>query len=245
MLKPTFMATPARQLEEGELFRTYVVPFLLFLGCSLLLFAVEGAWKWDHTDAPWYRRAPEMWLYPLQVLICGAYLWHIRRRVEWKSTPAACCLGAVAGVVGIAFWLVPYVTGWIPAAPGFEPERIFGEGSAAVWVEYAFRFARAAIIVPMVEEFFWRGYLMRWCVDRDFPQSVPLGKGSWLSYLVVTAAFMFAHNVADYAGAFIYGSIAYWLVVRTRSLLPVVIMHAVANLIMGVCAVALNLPHLW
>ena len=56
---------------------------------------------------------------------------------------------------------------------------------------------------------------------------------------------MLAHNPADYAGAFLYGSIAYWVTVRTRALLPVIIMHAVANLIMGICAVGCDLPHLW
>ena len=101
------------------------------------------------------------------------------------------------------------------------------------------------LIVPLVEELFWRGFLMRWCIDRDFPQSVPIGRGSWLAYAVTTVAFMLAHNPADYAGAFVYGSIAYFVTVRTRSLLPVILMHAVANLIMGICAVACDLPHLW
>ena len=74
---------------------------------------------------------------------------------------------------------------------------------------------------------------------------MPLGKGSWLSYPVVTLAFMLAHSPVDYAGAFLYGSLAYLVVVRTRQLVPVILMHAVANLVMGVCAIKLNLPNLW
>lgn len=230
---------------EAALFRTCVWPFLLFLGFSLLLFVADSSWAWDHPSAPWYQQAPEMLIYPLQVLVCGAYLWYVRRGIDWRAGVGQCLWGGLAGVVGIAVWLVPYVTGWIPAGEGFEPERIFGEGSLAVWVEYVFRFLRAVVIVAMVEEFFWRGYLMRWCIDRDFPHQVPIGKGSWLSYVVVTVAFMIAHNPVDYAGAFVYGTIAYGLVMYTRNLLPVVIMHAVANLIMGICAVTLDLPHLW
>lgn len=232
-------------MSEQKLFRAYVTPFVLFLALNLLLWVVEGAWAWDHPSVGWWRRAPEMWVYPLQVLVCGGYLWYVRRGVEWDWKPGPCVLGAVAGVVGIAFWLVPYVTGWIPAEPGFEPEAVFGDNIMAVWMEYGFRFLRAVVIVALVEEFFWRGYLMRWCVNRDFPQTVPLGQGSWLGYVVVTLAFMLVHRPVDYAGAFVYGSLTYALVVYTKRLTPAIVMHAVANLIMGICAIKLNLPHLW
>jgi CAAX prenyl protease-like protein len=232
-------------MSEQKLFRTYVTPFVLFLALNLLLWVVESGWAWDHPSVAWYRRAPEMWIYPLQVLVCGGYLWCVRRDVEWDWKLKPCLLGGVAGVVGIAFWLVPYVTGWIPSEAGFDPAAVFGDNQLAVGVEYVFRFLRAVVIVALVEEFFWRGYLMRWCINRDFPHEVPVGQGSWFSYAVVTLAFMLAHNPVDYAGAFVYGSLAYLLVLRTRCLLPVILMHAVANLIMGICAITLDLPHLW
>lgn len=230
---------------EAALFRACAGPFLVFLAFSLLLFVADGSWQWNHPSAPWYQRAPEMLIYPLQVVGCAAYIWYIRKGIRWSASLKSCLLGVFAGVVGISAWLIPYVAGCIPNEGGFEPELIFGENSAAIVIEYMFRFARAALIVPIVEELFWRGYLMRWCINRDFPQNVPLGQGSWLSYIIVTAAFMFAHNPVDYAGAFVYGSIAYLLVVRTKCLLPVILMHAVANLIMGICAIALALPQLW
>lgn len=230
---------------EAALFRACAGPFLVFLAFSLLLFVADGSWQWNHPSAPWYQRAPEMLIYPLQVVGCAAYIWYIRKGIRWSASLKSCLLGVFAGVVGIAAWLTPYTAGWIPNEGGFEPELIFGENTAAIVIEYVFRFARAALIVPIVEELFWRGYLMRWCINRDFPQNVPLGQGSWLSYIVVTAAFMFAHNPVDYAGAFVYGSVAYLLVVRTKCLLPVILMHAVANLIMGVCAISLDMPQLW
>lgn len=230
---------------EAVLFRTYVVPFVLFLGFNLLLWAAESSWKWDHPTAAWYQRMPELWVYPLQVLVCGLYLWYHRRTAEWAAGLRPCLLGAAAGAVGIALWLVPYVAGWVPAEGGFRPEEVLGAGTAATYAAYACRFARAVLIVPFAEEFFWRGYLMRWCVNRDFPQDVPLGRGSWLAYAVVTGAFMLVHHPCDYAGAFLYGTLAYLLTVHTRQLVPVLVMHAVANLIMGICAVTCNLPHLW
>lgn len=230
---------------ESALFRTYAVPFIVFLGFNLLLWVVEGSVKWDHPSAAWWQRMPELPVYALQVLVCAAYLWHVRRRVEWACRAGSCVWGALAGVLGIALWLVPYVAGWVPQEGGFCPEAVFGAGSAGTFAAYALRFARAVLLVPLIEEFFWRGYLMRWCINREEPQRVPLGKGSWLSYPVVTLAFMLVHNPADYAGAFLYGSLAYLVVVRTRQLVPVILMHAVANLVMGACAIKLNLPNLW
>ena len=230
---------------EEILFRTYVVPFLLFLGFNLLLWGVEGSYKWEHPTAPWYRQMPELWVYALQVLVCGAYLVYVRKGAEWDFAVKPCLLGALCGVVGIGLWLVPYGAGWIPAEGGFLPENALGQGTGATYAAYALRFARAAVIVPFVEEWFWRGYLMRWCINRDFPQRVPLGQASWLSFVVVTAAFMLVHHVNDWAGAFVYGSLAFGLVIYTRRLTPVVVMHAVANLIMGIVAVTCDLPHLW
>ena len=86
---------------------------------------------------------------------------------------------------------------------------------------------------------------MRWCVDHDFPQNVPIGTPSRTGYIVSTLAFMFIHNPVDYAGAFLYGSLCYLLVVKTRRLTPAIVMHAVANAIMGACALGFDMPHLW
>lgn len=235
----------ARPNDESTLFRAYAVPFVLFLGFNLLLWAVEMHYKWDHPSAPWYQRMPELWVYALQVAACGGYLAAMRRHVEWDFKLAPCLWGAAAGTVGIGLWLIPYFTGWIPAEGGFEPERIFGDNSTSLAAAYACRFARAVVIVPFVEELFWRGYLMRRCVNNDFPHTVPLGQATWLSYAVVTAAFMLVHRPCDYAGALVYGTLTFLLVVKTRRLMPAVVMHAVANLIMGLCAVTYNLPHLW
>lgn len=234
-----------RAAGDEQLYRTYVYPFVLFLSFNLLLALVQGWVQWEHPSAPWWQRDPVLILYPLQTLVCAAYLWHVRCGIPWDGSLRPCLLGGLVGVVGIALWMVPYFAGWIPREGGFAPELVLGHGSAATLVQYLFRFARAVLVVPLVEELFWRGFLMRWCINRDFPQDVPLGTPCWMAYGVTTLAFMLVHVPADYAGAFLYGTLAYFLVVRTRRLMPVVVMHAVANLIMGLCAVYADLPHLW
>ncbi|MBQ3217477.1 MAG: CAAX prenyl protease-related protein [Akkermansia sp.] len=230
---------------DSSLYRSCVYPLAIFMAFSILL-GVGGEWiEWKHPEAAWWQQAPEMLVYPLQTLVCGWWLWHVRREIEWDWNARACGWGVLFGLVGIGLWLVPYFAGWIPNTGGFEPERIFGAGTAATYAEYSMRFARAVIVVPLAEELFWRGFLMRWCVNRDFPQSVAAGTPSRLGYVVTTAAFMFIHNPVDYAGAFCYGSLAYLLVVKTKRITPAIIMHAVANAIMGTCAVGFDMPQLW
>lgn len=231
---------------DTQLYRSSVYPLAIFMVFSILLGVGGSSLEWDHPEAAWWQRAPEMWLYPIQTLVCGWWLWHVRREIEWDWELNSSLLGALAGVVGIGIWLIPYFAGWIPnEGDGFDPERIFGADNAATYAEYTLRFLRAVVVVALAEELFWRGFLMRWCVDRDFPQNVPIGTPSRLGYIVTTLAFMFIHNPVDYAGAFLYGSLCYLLVVKTRRLTPAIVMHAVANALMGTCAITCDLPHLW
>ncbi len=232
-------------MDENKLFKSYAYPLIIFLLLSLITLVIDSAWGWDHPDAAWWQRAPEMLVYPLQTIVCGIYLWRTRRAITWDWNARAAILGTLAGIIGIAFWLCPYLLGWIDASEGFDPARIFGADSATTYLQYTLRFTRAVVIVAMAEEFFWRGYLMRWCVDSSEPQKVPFGTHSWKGYLITTGAFMLIHLPQDYAGAFIFGSIAYALTIWTKKLSSVLIMHAVANLIMGITAIALHLPGLW
>ncbi len=231
--------------DDSVLYRSYAVPFIIFMLLTLLFPAADAFFTWDHPEAAWWQRAPEMLVYPLQTIICGGYLWWTRRGVEWDWAWKPCLLGALLGAVGIGLWLVPYFTGWAETGEGFDPGRIFGEGSAMFYIQYLLRFLRAVVIVALVEEFFWRGFLMRWVIDRDNPQSVPFGTASWKAYFVTTVGFILIHQPQDYAGAFIFGTLAYFLTVKTKCLTSLVVYHAMANLIMGLCAVTLDMSGLW
>ena len=89
------------------------------------------------------------------------------------------------------------------------------------------RFVRMVVVVAFVEEIFWRGFLMRYLLDKDGDYwEQPFGKFSWLSFLVVTLLFMFAHSPSDYLGALVYGSLAYALAVKTKSLAACIFLPA-------------------
>ncbi|MDB4433914.1 CPBP family glutamic-type intramembrane protease, partial [Akkermansiaceae bacterium] len=108
------------------------------------------------------------------------------------------------------------------------------------------RIFRAVVIVSLVEEIFWRGFLMRFLLDMDGKYwKVPFGKPALISFIVVTLAFTIAHAPIDYLGALIYGSLTYGVAVWTKSLLACVVMHGVANASLAAYALAYGKLGLW
>jgi membrane protease YdiL (CAAX protease family) len=74
---------------------------------------------------------------------------------------------------------------------------------------------------------------------------IPFGTPSWRSYLIVTALVVLVHQPVDYAAAFVWGTLVYGVAVWTRSLLACVVMHGVANFLMGWYALAFEKYGLW
>ena len=257
---------PASQLRiqnSDAWIKAQVVPFGVFMGFLLLLQVFGSFFGWEHPQAPWWRHWPEQWIYPLQTLVTLALLarwWkYYEFRWSWKWSLA----GVIFGAVGIGFWLLPTVmydrlgltgetTGWQKVlglsarTKGFNPAEAFGDGTSAFWAALVMRFVRAVVVVALVEEIFWRSFMMRFVSDWEGDYwKQPFGQASWKSYLIVTALFMGAHAPIDYAGAFVYGSLTYLLCIWSKNLGACVIMHGVANLLMGLFAIAYGKYGLW
>ena len=127
------------------------------------------------------------------------------------------------------------ILGFTSRTGGFDPIDAGESDSVYYWLSVGMRFVRMVVVVAFVEEIFWRGFLMRFLLDKDGDYwEQPFGKFSWLSYVVVTLLFMFAHAPSDYFGALVYGSLTYGVAVSTKSLAACVLMHAVANLVLGI-----------
>ncbi len=89
------------------------------------------------------------------------------------------------------------------------------------------RTLRAVVIVPIVEELFWRGWLLRWAINNDF-EKVPLGAYSALSFWAVALLFASEHGPYWDVGL-VAGIIFNWWMIRTKSLGDLILAHAVAN----------------
>jgi CAAX prenyl protease-like protein len=96
----------------------------------------------------------------------------------------------------------------------------------STWVLF-WRTTRAILIVPIVEELFWRAWLMRWIINPDF-QKVPLGAYSTLAFWAT--AILFASEHGAYWDVGLITGIVYnaWMV-KTKSVADCILMHAVTN----------------
>ena len=107
----------------------------------------------------------------------------------------------------------------------------------------ALRAARAIVIVPIVEELFWRAWLMRWIINPDF-EKIPLGAYSPLAFGVV--ALLFASEHGSYWDVGLITGVIYnaWMV-RSKSLGDLILTHAVTNACLSVYVIAAGKWEYW
>lgn len=202
--------------------------------------------KINNPYLPWWERAPEQWIYPLQTIICSALLiWWWRTYRFDRPAGRALVWAAIAGTVGIAIWILPCELhmrfGWggddsplrflglIERPHGFDPQDA-PYPMAAIFM----RFLRMVVVVAILEEVFWRGFLMRWLANPDGDiWKTPFGTHHWRAFWGTTLLVTIIHQPADYAAAFVWGVLIYLLAVKTRSLTACVVAHGIANLILG------------
>jgi len=93
------------------------------------------------------------------------------------------------------------------------------------------RSAGSFLLVPILEELFWRGWMMRWLIDMDFLK-VPLGKYVPSAFWIV--AILFASEHGPYWEVGLAAGIIYnWWLIRTRNLADCILAHAVTNAVLA------------
>ena len=196
----------------------------------------------------WAFSKPQYWVHPAQVLVCGALLLRWWRYYEWRP-PARVVFTVFIGVVALVLWVSPLayvVEHFFPnqaRKPGFDP-AFFGAEGWPYCLNLGVRFVRLVIIVPLVEEIFWRGFLLRWLIDSNFLK-VPFGTFRWKSFTVVTLFFMLEHTPPDWPAALATGVLFNLVAIHTRSLSSCVLVHAVTNLLLGIYILRTGLTGFW
>lgn len=208
--------------------KAYLAPFLGFFAVAglgaILSHLFDGY-------AFWVVSQPQYWVMPLQTIFCGGLLLWGWRWYEMRL-PARPLFASFIGIVALVIWVAPQM--WFGAAPrleGFEP-GFFGADGLPYALNLGMRFIRLVIVVPLLEEIFWRGFLLRYLVSERFT-SVPFGTFTWKSFGIVTAGFCLEHSFADWPAAIITGVLYNIVAYRTRSLSACVLTHAVTNLVLG------------
>ncbi len=209
----------------------YVAPMAVFMALTTL----EGS-------APkWY-----VWLYIAKVCVVTGTL--IAFRSVWKDIRFEPRVLVPAALVGVAVFLE-----WILLDPITPPLRFLGSrvgfnpftaipnpGLRGLFL--GFRFFGLALMVPVMEELFWRSFLLRYLTNEKFT-TVPIGTFSGMAFAIVAVAFGLAHP--EWLAAIVC-AIAYGLLLRqTRSLFACMIAHATTNLALGLYVILIHQWHYW
>jgi len=186
--------------------------------------------------------------YPVRVALTLAVLLLVsRRNLELRLATPVASIGIGLGV--FAVWIGPdalfgYRHYWL-----FE-NAITGVVGAALPADLqrsaAFLLTRAAgstLLVPVIEELFWRAWLMRWLINHDF-QSVPLG--AYLPSAFWITAVLFASEHGPYWEVGLAAGVVYnWWMIRTKSLADCMLAHAVTNGALALYVVAAGAWRYW
>jgi CAAX prenyl protease-like protein len=208
------------------------LPYVAPMAAFLLLTNAEG---WLPTsdgraDPRWYPIA-----YAAKVGLVSAVAWACRstwRDLAPRPGPAVLGLAATLGVAVAAVWVgldghYPPIP-WLGTRQGFDPSALPAGAKAAF---LAVRLFGLVLLVPLIEELFWRSFLMRWVIDPDFLR-VPIGRVTPAAALVTSALFALGHP--EWLPGLVTGLAWAWLLRRTRSVSACLVSHMAANLALGV-----------
>lgn len=186
------------------------------------------------------------WAYAFQfaaTLLAVLLVAPVYRRVPWRVSGWS----IVFGVVGVVAWIVICraelearlltalgLADWAgyAARPAFDPLTAFSGRPLELAAFLTVRFAGLALLVPVIEEFFVRGFLMRF-FERAEWWTIPLGQVTWTAAVVATVYGVLAHP-AEMIAAAVWFSLITLLYARTRNLWDCVVAHAITNGLLGI-----------
>lgn len=208
-------------------------------GLYIALLAVEGLLP------EWAPAFDVRWLYPLKaglVALTLAVLWRHYAELRSYGLPFKhLLLSLVVGIVVLVLW-VNLDASWMlmgEIGEGYNPTNQAGRID---WLMVAFRVAGAMLVVPVMEELFWRSFLQRWVQQSDFLALDPARIG--VKALLIASALFAVEHLQWLAG--LVAGLAYgWLYIRTRNLWAPIIAHAVTNGTLGAYVVVTRQWSFW
>lgn len=213
------------RVERASLAR--VLPFALYMGFIMLADLLERA----GVGASQMR-----WLYPVKIGVVGVALWYFWRDYKelskWPFNWRNVIIAVFAGVLVLVLWVnlaAPWMV--IGSAPGFDPR----DGEEMNWVLVLLRWCGAALVVPVMEELFWRSFLLRWLTAPDFLTVRPAQVKNW-ALVVTVLLFGFEHTL--WLAGIVAGLVYSLLYVRSGSLWSPILAHATTNGLLGIWVVA-------
>lgn len=212
-----------------------VLPFGVFIGMMVL----------DPILAPLLPGGFDgRWLYGVRVGLVVLVLGLLWRRYTELTRPTSVrgmdwVLGLVVGVAVFALWVnLDFRPLALGPGEGFDPRS---GGTLNVGL-VAVRLGGACLVVPVMEELFWRSFVFRWLHRPAFLTLDPKGVG--LRALIISSVLFASEHRLWFAG--LVAGLSYgWLYRRTGNLRVPILAHAVTNGLLGVFVLATESWWFW
>jgi CAAX prenyl protease-like protein len=225
----------------------FVAPFAVFMAMGML---EPSAASTETVRAGWqlpYAYHPVVYAFRLAATLAAILVVlpgyrPFPFRVRWQSW----LFGLVGGVV----WIGLCESGWQEQLLSLlGVDGCFGSGGRVAynpflqlgavdakwpWIYLAIRFSGLVLIVPVIEEFFLRGFLMRFFASHQW-WTLPVGALPPAA-LAVAVIYPVASHPEMLAALVWFSGVTCW-VARTRNLWDAVVVHSVTNLLLGVYVV--------
>lgn len=199
----------------NDAFPTRLQPLAIALHIALAGWVV---WLFRHHYPPWGKplAGPAM-----LVGIAAAALW-----VHGQYWLDSVFVGghSLGGTMSFG-WRPPFIH--LEPATLVSPREVYGDGTL-FWSHVVLKICRAVTIVPIVEELFWRGFILRAFVNWDRFQHVPWGQFSWVAFLGSSLLSTVQHP-ANWGVSIPCWMLFNVLFYKTRSLSCLMLTHAVTN----------------
>ena len=224
----------AKLFERGEgAAIPRILPFALFMAFIALDSGIR--WVCSLTSSTEAGGSPVLlWLYPVRtVIVLGAlvYFWpayqELRNQICTNWGEALWTLG-IGALVYLAWVRMDWSWAMQGPSQGYNPFQA-GVGTGVVLATV--RLFSATVVVSVMEELFWRSFLLRYLITSPFT-SVRLGTFTPLYFGATVVLFGLEHHL--WLAGMMAGAAYNLLLYRTRRLWPCILAHAVTNLLLGI-----------
>ena len=194
-----------------------VLPFVVFL----VLTSCQG------------NLGPEShyWVY-LAKCVIGAWMiwvtWPLISEMRWAISFEALIAGTLVFILWVALdVLYPKFS---QPNDSWDLQKQFGSDSVMVWFFAGVRLAGSTLLVPMLEEVFYRSFLYRYILVPNW-MSTAHNSFAVKPFLITSIVFGFTHQ--QWLAGIVCGMIYQLLVIRTNRIADAITAHAVTNLLLG------------
>jgi CAAX prenyl protease-like protein len=206
-----------------------VLPFALFAFLTLL----QGR----------FGDGSQYWIYALKTVLGAWMLWIVWPQVKEMRWAVSWEAGAIGIFVFLAWVGLDGHYPLISARKGtFNPVRAYGPGSAFALFFICVRTVGCSLVVPPIEEVFYRSFVYRYLIKSDF-LSIPLRRFDLRAFLIAGVAFGIAHF--EWLPGILCACAYQWLVLRKNRLGDAITAHAITNFLLSLWVVFHPAYYFW